>query len=75
MNLRSYLTRNKLEIKEFAEKYNLPLQNVHYWVKGTFRPNRFYRDIIEKATGGDVKKEDWKPKKRKLNNGEVLKDT
>lgn len=60
MKLREYLKKNNIDPKEFAAKSDINLQNIYYWLKGTFLPNKFYQKLIEEATKGAVTRLDWK---------------
>ena len=65
MKLREYLKKNDLDPKEFAAKSDISLQNIYYWLRGTFLPNRFYQKLIEEATQGQVASSDWKKTTKK----------
>ena len=69
MNLREYLETNNLSVLEFCLSTELPTQNVYYWIRGKFVPNRFYKRIIAKLTNGQVTEKDWKKQKKEKGNG------
>lgn len=67
MKLKEYLEEKGIDAKDFARSSGLSLQNIYYWMRGTHIPIGPYISIIQRATKGAVKKEDWikKPEKKK----------
>jgi predicted transcriptional regulator len=59
MQLKNYLKAENIDIKQFAEKSDIALQNLYYWMRGTFKPNKFYQRLISEATNGKVTSRDW----------------
>lgn len=59
MKLKDYLEKYDIEPKEFARIADVSLQNVYYWMRGKFKPNKFYQKILHKATKGRVTESDW----------------
>jgi predicted transcriptional regulator len=65
MQLKQYLKQQKIDPKEFAEKSDISLQNIYYWIRGAYKPNKVYRKLLHEATGGKVSEKDWiKPLKK-----------
>ena len=59
MKLREYLDYKGITVLEFAKAHDIHFTTVFKWLKGTFKPNKFYREVVRKATRGKVKDEDW----------------
>lgn len=59
MKLSDYLLHKQLSVKQFAEKNGFGIQNVYYWMRGAFKPNKFHKLLIDKATKGQVTDKDW----------------
>lgn len=75
MQLKDYLKREKLDAKDFAIKAKVSLQNVYYWMRGTYKPNKFYMAILAEATNGKVTEKDWKQKIKGKENESISKDS
>ncbi len=60
MKLKDYLTSKGISVLTFAQKNEINYANVFYWLKGTHKPNKFYQEILRKATQGKVTQADWK---------------
>lgn len=59
MQLKEYLETSGILPKEFARETDIGLQNLYYWMRGRFKPNKFYQNLIKKATKGKVTEKDW----------------
>ena len=59
MQLREYLTVKGLTGLQFAKLHGIGYSNVYYWMRGRHKPNKFYIEMIRKATRNKVREEDW----------------
>lgn len=54
MELKIYLVKNRLTIKEFCEMVNYSRNQISGVINGKLRPSKKLAKIIEKATNGEV---------------------
>ena len=59
MDLRRYLNKNKIQIKEFAKMVGVTRKTVHNWLDGTSAPLHTHRILIFKLTHGGISCEEW----------------
>lgn len=64
MQLATYLRRNRIPIRDFAETIGLTAEGVRLLVTGQRQPRRATMDSIMAATGGKVGHRDWFPTPR-----------
>ncbi len=60
MKLKTWIKKNKLQFKEFAEKLEVSRQSVSLWISGRMTPMKIHQKKIKEFTGGQVSEEDWK---------------
>jgi DNA-binding transcriptional regulator YdaS (Cro superfamily) len=61
MKLSAYLEAEKLKPADFAAKLGVHSETVRLWLKGSSRPSNPQYDAIERATGGQVRPDDFRP--------------
>lgn len=59
MLLRQYLEKNRITIKEFAERIGIGRPHLNRVVCGTVKPGRSLTKLIELETKGNVKASDF----------------
>lgn len=58
MELKLYLVKNRLTVKEFAEKIEYSRNQISGIVNGKLRPSNRLAKLIEQATNGEVTAEE-----------------
>jgi transcriptional regulator with XRE-family HTH domain len=58
MELKIYLVKNRMTIKEFCEKIGYSRNQISGIINGKLRPSKRLAKVIQDATNGEVKAED-----------------
>ena len=62
MTLAEYMHENRVSLTEMARRIGRPVSTVFGWKAGTKRPEWEAIPLIEAATGGQVRAEDFVPR-------------
>lgn len=65
MELKLYLVKNRMTIKEFADMIEYSRPHLSGVISGKFNPSPRLIKMIQEATNGQVKVSDWPKKKKK----------
>ena len=59
MKLEEWMKKNKIGPFEFSRKIKTNPASLYNWRTGKFKPNKFFKKIIQKETNGEVSLSDW----------------